>query len=191
MVSHCVEEASACTVGEADAAALGGRHRYDECIAWQVAAVSWVSGAFEAYLRVGELCRLRGSDILLPGDSVDSYTNCGLRIRVAKTGRNQFARVRNPKVIKILRYLKLVTPPEGYVMCGATGQQFNTAIQWATVKLGLTDHFTMMYSLRYGRATMGFLGGDTSEKVRLDGRWASQKSMENLPPSRYCVVADS
>ena len=74
--------------------------------------------AFEGFLRVGELCRLRGSDILLPEDCVDSFDNCG----VAKTGRNQFARISDPAVIVVLRYLKLITPPEGYCMSGATGK---------------------------------------------------------------------
>ena len=58
--------------------------------------------AFEGFLRVGELCRLRGSDILLPEDCVDSFDNCGLRIRVAKTGHNQFARISDPAVIVVL-----------------------------------------------------------------------------------------
>ena len=133
--------------------------------------------AFEGFLRVGELCRLRGSDILLPEDSVDSFHNCGLRIRVAKTGRNQFARISDPAVIVVLRYLKLITPPEGYCMGGATGKDFNAALKWGMTLLGVDCHFTM-HSLRHGRATMGFLGGETAEAVRLLGRWASSKSME-------------
>ena len=62
-------------------------------------------------------------------------------------------------------------------MRGTTGAELNAALKWATQLLGLSIHFTM-HSLRHGRATMGFLGGDPAEQVRLEGRWASRKSME-------------
>ena len=108
---------------------------------------------------------------------MDSFQNCGLRIRYAKTGRSQFARISDPAVISVLRYLKLVTGAEDLVMRGTTGAEMNAALKWATGILGLSFHFTM-HSLRHGRATMGFLGGDPAEQVRLEGRWASRKSME-------------
>ena len=133
--------------------------------------------AFESYLRVGELCRLRGSDILVDVLASSGSAGCGLRIRVAKTGRNQFARVRDPSVIGILRFLKARTAGEELVFQGATPRIFNGLLKLLCQQLGLVQHFTM-HSLRHGRASKGHLDREMPEHIRLDGRWASSKSME-------------
>ena len=133
--------------------------------------------AFEGYLRVGELCRLRGSDILVDGLVRSGSTGCGLRIRVAKTGRNQFARIKDPHVITILRFLKGSTDAESLVFHGATPRLFNALLKLLCAQLGLSQPFTM-HSLRHGRASKGHLDGELPEHVRLEGRWASSKSME-------------
>ena len=133
--------------------------------------------AFEGYLRVGELCRLRGSDILVDGVVSSGSQGVGLRIRVAKTGRNQFARIRDPSVVNILRFLKNSTDAEGLVFQGATPRLFNALLKLLCCRLGFTQAFTM-HSLRHGRASKGHLDGEMPEHIRLDGRWASAKSME-------------
>ena len=133
--------------------------------------------AFKSYLRVGELCRLRGSDILVDVLASSGSAGCGLRIRVAKTGRNQFARVRDPSVIGILRFLKARTAGEELVFQGATPRIFNGLLKLLCQQLGLVQHFTM-HSLRHGRASKGHLDREMPEHIRLDGRWASAKSME-------------
>lgn len=132
---------------------------------------------FEGYLRVGELCRLRGSDILVDGIVSSGSRGCGLRIRVAKTGRNQFARIQDPHVISILRFLKQSTGAEELVFQGATPRLFNALLKLLCGQLGLPQSFTM-HSLRHGRASKGHLNGDMPEQIRLEGRWASSKSME-------------
>lgn len=133
--------------------------------------------AFEGYLRVGELCRLRGSDILVDRVVSSGTHGCGLRIRVAKTGRNQFARIQDPHVIEVLRFLKTCTGGEDLVFQGATPRVFNGLLKLLCVQLGLLQHFTM-HSLRHGRASKGHLNREMPEHIRLDGRWASSKSME-------------
>ena len=133
--------------------------------------------AFESYLRVGELCRLRGSDILVDGVVSSGSHGCGLRVRIAKTGRNQFARVRDSSVISILRVLKERTGDEELVFQGATPRVFNGLLKLLCQQLGLVQHFTM-HSLRHGRASKGHLDREMPEHIRLDGRWASAKSME-------------
>ena len=133
--------------------------------------------AFEGYLRVGELCRLRGSDILVDGAVGSGSKGCGLRIRIAKTGRNQFARISDPLVVKVLRFLKSRTGGEELVFQGATPRVFNGLLKLLCQQLGLLQHFTM-HSLRHGRASKGHLDREMPEHIRLDGRWASSKSME-------------
>lgn len=133
--------------------------------------------AFEGYLRVGELCRLRGSDILVDSIVRSGSRGCGLRIRVAKTGRNQFARISDPHVIEVLKFLQDRTPDEDLVFQGATPRLFNALLKLLCKQLGLVQHFTM-HSLRHGRASKGHLDRELPEHIRLDGRWASSKSME-------------
>ena len=133
--------------------------------------------AFDACLRVSELRLLRGNDILLPEDSRDSGRACGLRLRVTKTGRNQFARVHDPAVIQVLRFLKGITLPEERVFMGVSSVFFNRLLFTACRTLKLPITFTM-HSLRHGRATMKFLNGEHPESIRLEGRWASPHSME-------------
>ena len=133
--------------------------------------------AFAGCLRASELCGLYGADILLPDDSRDSHGVCGLRLRQTKTGPNKFARVRDPAVIAVLRFLKAITPTDSKVFMGVTGQRFNSLLRLACDQLGLSVVFTM-HSLRHGAATMRFLGGDSPESIRIDGRWASANSME-------------
>ena len=133
--------------------------------------------AFNGFLRIGELVALRGGDLLIPTASRDTQTASGVSIQDAKTGRLQFARIKDPAVARILRFLKLSTAPGELVFRGATPADFNHTLAWACQRLGIPVHFTM-HSLRHGRASLGFLQGDLPEEIRLEGRWASTKVME-------------
>ena len=132
---------------------------------------------FDGYLRVSELCNLRGSDILVGGRSGSDSGGSGLRIRKAKTGKNQFARITDPLVIDVLQLLRDVTPPEELVFKGATPRLFNRLLLLLARILGLCYHFTM-HSLRHGRASKAHLDREPPEQIRVDGRWASSASME-------------
>ena len=81
--------------------------------------------AFDGFLRVGELVQLRGQDLLIPTTSRDAQSAFGVSIREAKTGKLQFARIRDPAVARILRFLKLSTAPGELVFRGATRADFN------------------------------------------------------------------
>ena len=132
---------------------------------------------FDGYLRVSELCNLHGSDILVESRSTSGSTGCGLRIRKAKTGKNQFARITDPLVIDVLRLLKSITPADQLVFKGATPRFFNKLLTLLCHTLDIKHRFTM-HSLRHGRASKAHLDREPPEHIRLDGRWASSTSME-------------
>lgn len=63
--------------------------------------------AFDGLLRVSELCNLMITDIADDGDTRVSTEHKGtlIRIRSAKTGKNQWVRIVEPSVIQLLRWL--------------------------------------------------------------------------------------
>lgn len=132
---------------------------------------------FDGYLRVSELCNLRGSDILIGSRSSSDSRGSGLRIRKAKTGNNQFARITDPVVIDVLRLLSDLTPAEELVFKGATPRLFNRLLTLLATTLRVHHRFTM-HSLRHGRASKAHLDREPPEQIRVDGRWASNSSME-------------
>ena len=69
--------------------------------------------AFDCFLRVGELCALTREDVADDGDRRMGAEHRGmlLRIRKAKTGKNQTVRVFNPEVRLVVRRLVRATLP--------------------------------------------------------------------------------
>ena len=133
--------------------------------------------AFGSSLRVSELLGLYGLDILIPNDPRQSGTAAGFRLRTTKTGPNKFARINDPLLIPLLRFLKQITPPSHLVFSGDSRASFNRLLLWACRKLKLSFHFTM-HSLRHGSAVKRFLDGEAPDLIRLEGRWSSLHSME-------------
>lgn len=94
--------------------------------------------AFDGLLRVSELCNLMVTDIADDGDTRIGVEHKGtlLRLRSTKTGKNQWVTLRDPSVIKLIRWL--VNSSEQYRSLQFSGghkcsQQFITKRQ-QTVK---------------------------------------------------------
>jgi integrase len=132
--------------------------------------------SFAAFLRVGELLRLTASDVLLPEDSRSSGGSCGMRIGVAKGGRNQYAPITDAAVVTYLRALVSTLSPAQRLF-PFTATQFNDLLRRACVAVSLPPIFTA-HSLRHGAASHAALCGAPPETIRRLGRWRSSQSME-------------
>ena len=133
--------------------------------------------AFGGCLRVSELLGLHGLDVLVPDDPRQSGSAVGLRLRKTKTGPNKFARIRDPLLVPLLRFLKVITPPESLIFEGISNYTLNKLLGWCSTVLRLDVRFTM-HSLRHGAAVKRFLDGDSPDLIRLEGRWSALYTME-------------
>jgi integrase len=132
--------------------------------------------SFHCFLRVGELVGLRREDVADAGDvrmGVVSQ-NMTLRLRVTKTGRNQWVTVQDTSVRQLLRLLLNSTEPRQLLFPFSTSS-FRHHFKTACSSLGLSSSY-VPHSLRHGGATRAHLLGMSMEDILLRGRWASSKS---------------
>ncbi len=98
-----------------------------------------------------------------------------LRIRKAKTGKNQTVRVFNPEVRLVVRRLLRATPP-GHRLFPFSPATFRAALHRVCAELQLSSSYTP-HSLRHGGATYWHNTlGRSMEDIMHRGRWASSKS---------------
>lgn len=159
-------------------------------VTWDVAVViavqmwrhGWLRGgvavllAFDCLLRIGELMALRREDISFPGDARMPATFSGvlIRIRVAKTGRNQSVVVRDAALQVLLRSLVAETA-SGQLIFPFTPNVFRERFKHICGELGLDSSY-VPHSLRHGGATALHLAGWPVEDILLRGRWESSKA---------------
>jgi hypothetical protein len=150
-------------------------------IAFKMSGTCWAVGvacllAFVCYLRIGELCRIRASDVAGAGDLRLSSTRRGMsiRLRVTKTGLNKWVDVRNPVVARCIEVLKKGKAPEDFIF-GCAPRRFRKVFKESCAALGLSPDY-VPHSLRHGGATDDFLRGFTIEQIMVFGRWASSAS---------------
>lgn len=139
------------------------------------ACVAVVSG-FDCLLRIGELTQLRREDVV---DSDDARLGSGvdgmwIRIRKAKTGRNQLVSVHRPHVKALVGQLVSVSKPNSLLFSLST-QRFRALFKSTCAALGLRNRY-VPHSQRHGGATWYHMHGWSLEDVLLRGRWASVKS---------------
>lgn len=138
--------------------------------------------AFDCYLRVGELCRLRRNDIALPHDprlGSAGNSRVTLHLRHTKTGPSQSVEVQDTGVGELLcSWLQ-------HPSVGSTGDSsvfpftasgFRSLMRRTRDAVGLGHIPYTPHSLRHGGATADFLQGSTIEQVLYRGRWAVAKS---------------
>ena len=128
--------------------------------------------AWEGYLRVSELLALRRENVMLPENTVGlgMGRHCGLRLVETKRGPNQFVRVRDPAIIRYLRWLCLHTAPGELLFPALTGALLNTLMGEACVVLCFPSRFTM-HSCRHGHASDDYVRNVDPEITRRNGRW--------------------
>ena len=132
----------------------------------------WVS----IVLRISELLGLRREDVADAGDArLDSgFASTALRIRKAKTGRNQFVTIDDPAVRQLVRELVAATDP-GQPLFPSTPPQFRARFKHVCAELSLSPAY-VPHSLRHGGATRMHMSGAKLEDVLMRGRWESTKS---------------
>lgn len=134
---------------------------------------------FCGYLRAEEGLQLRACDILVPGGGgrgpVDMAA-VGLHLRFAKTGPHQFAQVRCPVGMALLRGLALHCAPTARLF-PFTNAMVNDTLRVLCRAVGLPPVFTC-HSLRHGAAAHDFLLQESPAVIRVRGRWLATRSMD-------------
>lgn len=135
--------------------------------------------AFDCYLRVGELTRLRYTDVVIPNDPRlgEAHTTMALRLAVTKTGPNQWVALNRPEVASVLcNYLQSFPFLDTDLIFGFSPNSFRTLLRDVAVAFGLGHIPYVPHSFRHGGATCDFLHGSTIEQVQFRGRWEATKS---------------
>lgn len=163
--------------------------------------------AWDAYLRVGELCGLRVGDVLFKDvgtvfkTSIPAYTTrssstalkrlkafstlpviVSLFLPATKTGPNQWAQIRSPLVASVLHsYLSL------RAACGLSMDPLANIFLFSTAsfRAALADMCAAFglsssftpHSLRHGHATSDYEAGATVQDIAVRGRWRTLDSL--------------
>ena len=153
--------------------------------------------AFDCYLRVGELTRLRYCDVVQPHDPRlgSGHTTMALRLPKTKTGLNQWVSLQNADVTSILvHWLR----QQGHVHDQSSTRRvfpFSPShLRWllhrVKEQLGLSATPYVPHSLRHGGATYDYLRGASIEQVMYRGRWQSMVSARRyIQTGRALLVA--
>ena len=140
--------------------------------------------SFHGLLRASEVLSLRGNDVLVRSSHPE---HGGIRVRHAKTGRLQFARIQEPMVLRVLHYLALTTPASELLFPSVDYRGYVADLRWACRALRLPVIFTP-HSARHGGATARFLRGDSPSVIRIAGRWSQYHSMEVYLQACACLL---
>lgn len=132
--------------------------------------------SFHCLLRVGELTQLRKSDVAIRGDERIGIEGFGgaLRLRRAKTGKNQWVTITDPDVLHLVTALLDGLADEDRVF-SFSPSSFRRLLRRTCNDLGIDTPY-VPHSLRHGGATQLHMRGIPIEEIMLRGRWASSKS---------------
>ena len=145
--------------------------------------------AFDCFLRVSELVGLRREDVADYGDRRIAVEHKGMiiRIRTAKTGKEQWVRVLDTKVMELVRALVRSTRP-GQLLFNFSSASFRRYFKGACADLGLSPLY-VPHSLRHGGATRYYEVLRWSvEDILERGRWASTKSARRYIQSGVAML---
>jgi integrase len=154
--------------------------------------------AFDCFLRVGELTRIRKSDVVMPNDSRmgRAHTTMAVVLRTAKTGKMQSVEIWSPDVAQLLmvwvRASACLTPspfsdPDPRVF-PFSPDFLRRLMQRTSTALQLPTHYTP-HSLRHGGTTDDFLRNGSVERVQFRGRWKSLESVRRYVQTARAVLA--
>lgn len=135
--------------------------------------------AFAGFLRNSEVCSLWKADVMLPSDSRAGPTNIGsVRVRVGKTGLNQFACIREPIVLALLRDYLPHVPAGGRLFPSLNPSKLRTLFRRGQALLGFRFPPFTVHSLRHGAAVHAQLLGVPVTTIMNYGRWESLKTIK-------------
>lgn len=147
--------------------------------------------AFDCYLRVGELTRLRFADIVMPDDPRlgSAHRSMALRLATTKTGLNQWVSLQNTAIATVLRdYIVGRSLAHTDLVFSFTPARLRALMHSVAVALGLGDTPYVPHSLRHGGATYDFLRGATVEQIMFHGRWKSMESARRYIQSGRAIL---
>lgn len=150
--------------------------------------------AFDCYLRVGELTRLRRRDIVMPNDPRMGRAATGMAVCLyrTKTGLNQSVTLQNPVVAQLLvRWIdSLHLPPHSTArVFDFDDASLRRLMRNASLLLGLGATPYVPHSLRHGGATHDFLLGRGIAHVQFRGRWQSMESSRRYIQTTRALLA--
>lgn len=150
--------------------------------------------AFDCYLRVGELTRLRRCDIVMPNDARmgQAHTGMAVILKQTKTGRNQSVPLQSQAVADVLCLWMRRLPPNAHrhgLVFGFTPAKLRILMRGACVALGVEHTPYVPHSLRHGGATADFLRTNSIAHVQFRGRWKSMESARNYIQTSRALLA--
>jgi integrase len=151
--------------------------------------------AFDCYLRVGELTRLRLRDIVMPHDSRMGRAHTAMAVCLArsKTGLNQSVGLARPEVAAVLcawvRALPRDVQDDNPLVFAFSPDLLRRLMRNACVQLGLGHTAYVPHSLRHGGATADFLLSGSIERVQFRGRWKSMESLRTYVQTARALLA--
>jgi integrase len=150
--------------------------------------------AFDCYLRVGELTRLRRCDIVLPHDARmgRAFTGMAVCLPHTKTGPNQSVPLQSQTVADILcmwvRAAPASTPATARVF-PFSPSRLRQLMHNACAAHGLSATPYVPHSLRHGGATADFLRTNSIEHVQFRGRWKCMESARRYIQASRALLA--
>jgi len=135
--------------------------------------------AFDCFLRVGELTRIRYHDVVMPHDPRMGSAHTGMVVRLAraKTGLNQSVSLENVQVQRVLHQYLLAHPfLDSDLIFPFTPSSFRALIKDISTSLGLGSISYVPHSFRHGGATHSHQRGATIEQIMYRGRWVALES---------------
>ena len=151
--------------------------------------------AFDCFLRVGELTRIRLSDVVMPNDARmgRAHPTMAVVLRAAKTGKMQSVSVWSSDVAQLLAYwarscaTRAAAGPDPRIFPFSPDFLRRLMRNTATA-LQLPAHYTP-HSLRHGGTTDDFLRNGSVERVQFRGRWKSMESVRRYVQTARAVLA--
>lgn len=150
--------------------------------------------AFDCYLRVSELTRLRRCDIVMPRDPRfgAASTTMAVVLPHTKTGANQSVPLFDSDVAAVLanwmRTVHAHSAPRTLVF-DFTPARLRQLMYNACVVHGLQHTPYVPHSLRHGGATSDFLRTNSIEYVQFRGRWKSMESARRYIQTSRALLA--
>jgi hypothetical protein len=152
--------------------------------------------AFDCYLRVGELTRIRLHDVVMPHDARmgDAHTGMAVCLARTKTGRNQSVALHRSAVATVLcHWVRAIRSTSSLddnpLVFPFSAHRLRCLMRTACVRLGVGHTAYVPHSLRHGGATADFLQTGSIERVQFRGRWKSMESVRTYVQTARALLA--
>lgn len=150
--------------------------------------------AFDCYLRVGELTRIRRRDVVMPNDARMGRAHSAMAVCLTKTktGPNQSVSLYRPEVAQILcTWIRALphTAGDNPLVFAFSPTYLRRLMLNACIDLGVGHTAYVPHSLRHGGATADFLRTGSVQHVQFRGRWKSLESVRTYVQTARALLA--